>query len=57
MQVSERLEGVDIKCKRLNLAKYRSKSTYYFISKVKPKKRSSKWLEGVDIKYKNQISA
>ena len=39
MQVGERLEGVDIKCKRLKLSKVKSqiKHTYYFISKVKPK--------------------
>ena len=28
MQVSERLEGVDIKCKRLKLRKVRSNKTY-----------------------------
>ena len=57
MQVSKRLEGVDIECKKLKLGKVKVKSTYYFISKVKPKKRSTTWLEGVDIKYKNQILA
>ena len=57
MQVSERLEGVDIKCKKLKISEVKVKSTYYFISKVKPKKCSGEWLEGVDIKYKNQILA
>ena len=28
MQVGERLEGVDIKCKKLNLAKQKSNKTY-----------------------------
>ena len=38
MQVSERLEGVDIKHERLKLSKVKvKKHTYYFVSKVKPK--------------------
>ena len=37
MQVSELLEGVDINCRKLKLSKVKVKSTYYFISKVKPK--------------------
>ena len=51
MRVSKR----DIKCKRLKLSKVKFTMYLLFYIEGKTKKRCSKWLEGVDINYKNEF--